>query len=36
MFVEGFGRIKCRTPRVNDVLRYILQIDKVLPKNKLR
>ena len=29
-----FDGIKCRTPRINDVLRYILQIDKELPENK--
>ena len=29
-----FDGKKCRTPRINDVLRYILQIDKDLPKNK--
>ena len=29
-----FDGIKCRTPRINDVLRYILQIDKELPVNK--
>ena len=29
-----FDGIKCRTPRINDVLRYILQIDKELPKIK--
>jgi len=29
-----FDGEKCRTPRINDVLRFILQIDKDLPKNK--
>ena len=30
-----FDGIKCRTPRINDALRYILQIDKNLEeKNK--
>ena len=29
-----FDGKKCRTPRINDVLRYILQIDKDLLKNK--
>ena len=29
-----FDGKKCRTPRINDVLRHILQIDKDLPKNK--
>ena len=29
-----FDGIKCRTPRINDLLRYILQIDKELPVNK--
>ena len=28
-----FDGNKCRTPRVNDVLRYILQIYRYLPKN---
>ena len=31
--IEFDGK-KCRTPRINDVLRYILQIDKELPENK--
>ena len=29
-----FDGIKCRTTRINDVLRYILQIDKELDENK--
>ena len=29
-----FDGKKCRTPRINDVLRYILQIDKELGENK--
>ena len=32
-FLEFDGE-KCRTPRINDVLRFILQIDRDLPKNK--
>ena len=31
--IEFDGK-KCRTTRINDVLRYILQIDKELDKNK--
>ena len=30
-----FDGIKCRTPRINDALRYILQIDKNL-EEKIR
>jgi len=29
-----FDGEKCRTPRINDVLRFIFQIDNDLPKNK--
>jgi hypothetical protein len=31
--IEFDGK-KCRTTRINDVLRYMLQIDKELPENK--
>ena len=31
--IEFDGK-KCRTTRINDVLRYILQINKKLPENK--
>ena len=36
MFPEKieFDGKKCRTIRINDFLRYILQIDKELPENK--